>query len=499
MVKINLHSHSNYSDGKDSIEVLVTKMQSLDYFSITDHDNVKSVSYILDNYKFSNYVNGVELTSYCDENISGFDFNYALHILAYDFDPDLMDNYLKNWSQRRSEVIRNLLHKTKNFNNQVQYTESRTELAKQFVKIGLVKDFISGVRKINLETKGESNIPRVYEVIEAIHACKGYAIWAHPFIILEHSNHVELTDDQVKKMTNELARIHLDGIESEYGLFSQKQQNFLNDLAVKHDFITSSGTDWHGRPSDTFSITTKLTNNHIIKIMTSKKTKTKEVVLRGGRNNHVIKEDALIKRDIKGNQKLFKDFFQFLTNQNFTFIPKYFGERNNQNVFEYTKGFVPENIGRTNITQLKSFMKIIRQMHDLSIIFTKSNKVVCHGDLSPCNVVFEDDKIKAIIDWDSIYIGDRHEDISYILWLWVNIGSHHKPIDLMINEIKQALDAYGSGLIEFRKNLAHHLVQRMKMVGLQIQKSSPFYENIQSWVNESIDKIEKNKKLFINI
>jgi len=54
-------------------------------------------------------------------------------------------------------------------------------------------------------------------------------------------------------------------------------------------------------------------------------------------------------------------------------------------------------------------------------------------------------------------------------------------------------------LIEFRKNLAHHLVHRMKLVGLQIQKSSPFYENIESWVNESIDKIEKNKKLFINI
>ena len=145
MTKINLHSHSNFSDGKDSIEVLVNKLKSLDYFSITDHDNVKSATYILDNFKLTNYLSGVELTSYCDVNISGFDFNYALHILAYDFDLDLMENYLKNWSQRRSEVIRSLLHKTNNFNNQIHYTESRTELAKHFAKIGLVKDFILGI------------------------------------------------------------------------------------------------------------------------------------------------------------------------------------------------------------------------------------------------------------------------------------------------------------------------------------------------------------------
>ena len=48
MEKIDLHIHSNLSDGDDSVYELIskTKEREIDLFSITFHDSVKSI-YIL--------------------------------------------------------------------------------------------------------------------------------------------------------------------------------------------------------------------------------------------------------------------------------------------------------------------------------------------------------------------------------------------------------------------------------------------------------------------
>jgi predicted metal-dependent phosphoesterase TrpH len=499
MVNINLHTHSTFSDGKDSIESLIDKLKSLKYFSITDHDNVESSFYLRKNYQLQNYITGVELTSYIDHHLSGFDYHYALHILAYDFDIDLMQNYLLNWAERRKQAVRNYLVSTNYFNGVISNSESRTDIAKQLVNRHIVKDFMSGIRKINNDTKAEVCIPTIKEVIDAIHACHGYAIWAHPFVILEHSNHVDLSSDQVKQMLSELVKLNIDGIESEYTLFSDQQRSFLNDLAQKNKLLVTTGTDYHGKDGDAISSLSQLQSTHLIHTIVKQKDQIKKVTLRGGRNNHVVKTGSMVQRTIKGNQLLFQGFFKFLNEKKFSFIPKYLGEKDNLNHFEYTQGFVPDNIGRTTINQLVEFMKIVRKMHDLSKEFTKTDQVICHGDLSPCNVVFEGPHIKAIIDWDNIYIGNRWEDISYILWLWINIGSHHKGIQLIVDEIKIGLKAYGSGLDSYKANIVENLKYRMQKVIQDVAPTNPYYQNIKNWVTESIEKIERNRKLFINI
>lgn len=500
MIKINLHAHTTFSDGKDSIESLLSKFKSLDYFSITDHDNVQSSIFMTERYKRHNYINGVELTSYCDSHISSFDYHYSMHVLAYDFDVDLMNNYLLNWDERRKQAVRNYLYETNNLNGQISYSESRTQLAKQMVTKNLAKDFISGIRKINQDTKGAVCIPTVKEVIDAIHASGGIAVWAHPFILLEHSNHVRLNSDKVQKTIKELMKLNLDGIESDYALFTEEQRKFLNDIAIEHHLYITTGTDYHGNNGDTlFSNLANLKPHHLVNIWSQKRDKIKTIPMQGGRNNTVLKSGSIIKRKIKGNQPLFKAYFEFLKRKQFNYIPLFIEEKENHNFFEYAKGFVPDNVGRTNLNQLIEFMKIIRKMHDLSTEFTKSDQVICHGDLSPCNVVFQGDKINAILDWDNLYIGNREEDISYVLWLWINIGSHYKSIQVMVDEMKLALRAYGNGIDSYKLKLVENLQHRMSMVTKQISKTSPYYENIKNWVKESIEKIEKHKTLFINI
>lgn len=39
---------------------------------------------------------------------------------------------------------------------------------------------------------------------------------------------------------------------------------------------------------------------------------------------------------------------------------------------------------------------------------------------------FKNNRPVGIIDWDSAAPGERWEDLTYILWLWINIGSGFK-------------------------------------------------------------------------
>ena len=81
MAKVDLHLHSKYSDGSDSVEELldIIVKNDIKIFALTDHDTVegcKKISTLIpDNIKF---ICGVELT--CEEN------NIRAHILGFNCD-----------------------------------------------------------------------------------------------------------------------------------------------------------------------------------------------------------------------------------------------------------------------------------------------------------------------------------------------------------------------------------------------------------------------------
>ncbi|MFH1662073.1 MAG: PHP domain-containing protein [Candidatus Falkowbacteria bacterium] len=88
---IDLHFHSNYSDGKLSVAELATIIikKGLKYCSLTDHDTIAGVDELKKCLNGSDTVviPGVELTALYGEN--------EIHILAYDFDIKIVDKILK--------------------------------------------------------------------------------------------------------------------------------------------------------------------------------------------------------------------------------------------------------------------------------------------------------------------------------------------------------------------------------------------------------------------
>lgn len=217
--------------------------------------------------------------------------------------------------------------------------------------------------------------------------------------------------------------------------------------------------------------------------------------MKGGRTTKgVVRIGNTVRRPHKKESGFCNMFLKFLEEQKFENAQRFLGrDEQGRDVFEFIEGYVPDDIGNTTLTQLCDFMKIVRKFHDLSLGFTACSKVICHNDLSPCNTVFVNNEPIAIIDWDSACAGERWHDITYILWLWINIGSHHRGNIDILGQMKAALDFYGADN-ETVKNFADKLIWRMDKVITDMLPENYQYEKTKDWVEFSKIWVEANRE-----
>jgi len=188
--KVNLHVHSNFSDGEFEFDKLVEQAKNLNmkYISITDHNSVQG--YLTSTYKNDEIlIKGVE-----------FDCMYnfvLLHILGYGIDPN---------------------------NKALQAICAQNE---QEQKNDLIRLF-------------KSRHPK--KVINAIHQAGGIAVLAHPCCC-----NVFSLDNFVKKLVS----FGLDGIETYYpydrlrGVVKFSSSKLPPKLAQKYSLIQTGGSDEH--------------------------------------------------------------------------------------------------------------------------------------------------------------------------------------------------------------------------------------------------------------
>ena len=82
--KFDLHIHSTNSDGEHSVKEIVKKLKAKDIkiFSITDHDDVKSINNIKElDLEGLTFIPGIEISSVLNDK-------YEMHILGYNIDPN---------------------------------------------------------------------------------------------------------------------------------------------------------------------------------------------------------------------------------------------------------------------------------------------------------------------------------------------------------------------------------------------------------------------------
>ena len=64
--------------------------------------------------------------------------------------------------------------------------------------------------------------------------------------------------------------------------------------------------------------------------------------------------------------------------------------------------------------------------------------VLVHGDFGPQNVLIQDDRITALLDWEFAHIGQPVEDLAWTEWI---IRTHHPGA---VDALPALLDASGS-------------------------------------------------------
>ncbi len=106
--------------------------------------------------------------------------------------------------------------------------------------------------------------------------------------------------------------------------------------------------------------------------------------------------------------------------------PKYLGiDSSGREILSYLPGDVPTDLGNFSADQIAAAAHLLRELHDLTVDFDGrgANEIVCHGDASPCNCVFLNNRPVAFIDFDAAHPGQRRHDVGYAAWLWVDLGN----------------------------------------------------------------------------
>lgn len=257
---IDLHIHSNYSDGALSPKEIFEEAKSLNLkmISITDHDtpnDLEILQSLVDEDDSIIYVPGIEISSYFTDRRSS---NIPIHILGYGCLPDatLMAQIISYQKNVRTKINRQyietllmtfpeLSEKLLSNVNCSQYFRIVKAIISQVNSSELSEDVITEIKKYC-----NKNYP-VYknydvdskEVINAITKAKGIPILAHP---LDY----DLRGIEVKRMIRSLLDAGIKGIEAYSSSYTREEAENLRMMAESYKFLYSCGSDFHFHLND---------------------------------------------------------------------------------------------------------------------------------------------------------------------------------------------------------------------------------------------------------
>ena len=264
---IDLHMHTTYSDGTDTVTEILTKANNinLEVISITDH-NTCNVYNELESIDITDFYNGKIITG-CEFTTS-FD-NRLIEVLGYGFHYQKVSTFLDNYyteeliNERTTILYNRLIKKVKELGLICELQEVRNrKFESEFFEREIYNELIRYSKNqvilredvwssfSNFFRKGLTNPssqlfinhaefkPSLKEIINLVHDSNGIIFLAHPYQYKFND-----TLEFLNKIYNEN---NLDGIECFYTTFSKKQSEYLVNFAKERNLLISGGSDYHG-------------------------------------------------------------------------------------------------------------------------------------------------------------------------------------------------------------------------------------------------------------
>lgn len=264
--RIDLHIHTNKSDGAFSPEEIINEASKNGVYAIaiSDHDTTEAYSNELFNLakeKNVKLINAVEISTKTEK--------IGIHVLGYNY--DLNDEELK----KRLYEIRNArhiyLHKVSKKLEELGYKINTEELdkidsvTKAHIALDIIKNeenkellintfgfipnkgqFIEAIMNENCPAYVRKDAVTPKEAAEIIRKAGGKVVLAHPMAYVHEDG---LTKEDIQEIVDDMKP---DGIEANY-LYVDKDNNMIDDIEIWNEFakknklFVTAGSDFHNK------------------------------------------------------------------------------------------------------------------------------------------------------------------------------------------------------------------------------------------------------------
>jgi predicted metal-dependent phosphoesterase TrpH len=243
--KVDLHTHTYYSDGALSPKELVTRAHEvgIDVLSITDHDNIDGVAEATHAAKDFGIevIPGVELSSTLGTK--------DIHILGYMFDPDnrqlrdTLEFLRKERFIRAERIVRKLndMDLPLDFDIVLEHAGhgavGRPHIAAALLDEGLTSEYAEAFEQY-IGDRGPAFEPKYKispeDAVEIIANAGGISTVAHPGWYIGEQD------------LSYLIRAGVDGIEVVHPAHDSSRERYFRGIASTYFLLESGGSDFHG-------------------------------------------------------------------------------------------------------------------------------------------------------------------------------------------------------------------------------------------------------------
>ena len=253
MRAIDLHTHSNNSDGTFSVKELIDRAheKGLAAIALTDHDTVdgvdEAIEYAASKYPDLEVIPGVELSTEGEGR--------EVHIVGL-----YIDNHDKEFVEGLSAFIDSRTTRNKKMCKKlseeagipISYEALTEELPDtvitraHFAKFMVDRGYVNSRAEVFDRYIGdhcpyyvgrEKITPE--DAIKSILKAKGVPVFAHPILC-------RFGDDRLDEFVGRLKSAGLVGIEAVYSTYERRDETQIKELAKKYDLLVSGGSDFHG-------------------------------------------------------------------------------------------------------------------------------------------------------------------------------------------------------------------------------------------------------------
>ena len=243
-VKIDLHTHSNHSDGTLTPIQLVQKAneRGLEIISLTDHDSVNGIKEAAAYAKElgMEVVTGLEISTDLDDK--------EIHLLAYfiDIEHEELQKYLSFFRDERMHRAKRIVQKLRNLGLSIKLDDvidraqnsaiGRPHIAYALVDLGIIQNYQQAFEKY-IGDGGPAFERKIHvspqSALKLINDAGGLSFIAHPGYMKEN-------------LILSLIKAGVDGIECVHPAHSENQVQFYRGIVNQYCLLESGGSDFHG-------------------------------------------------------------------------------------------------------------------------------------------------------------------------------------------------------------------------------------------------------------